>query len=150
MFDLSNISAPEGARKKRKRVGRGPGSGHGKTATRGTKGQKARSGGGPKLGFEGGQTPLYRRVPKRGFRRKKEKLRIINLDKIYEHFKEGEVVSRDSLFEKGILKKKDEAFKILGRGEVAFPLHFSVKNISKNCIKKIEEAGGKVEKCLIH
>lgn len=145
MIDLGSLPAPEGSRKKAKRVGRGPGSGHGKTATRGTKGQRARSGAGPKLGFEGGQTPLYRRLPKRGFKSKKEKVRIINLEQIVPHFKEGEVVNAQTLYERGLLKKKDENFKLLGKGSLPFLLHFQIKRMSEGCAQKIKEAGGSIE-----
>jgi large subunit ribosomal protein L15 len=131
-----------GARKKRKRVGRGTGSGHGKTSCRGTKGQKARSGRKPRRGFEGGQTPLARRLPKRGFKTVKIKLTPVNVE-AFNRFKEGEEITEELLVKEGIIKK-GEIPKILGKGRLSVSLIVKIPKVSEGALKKIEAAGGKV------
>jgi large subunit ribosomal protein L15 len=142
---LSRLKPPEGSRKKRKRVGRGNGSGHGGTSCRGSKGQNARSGGGVKPGFEGGQMPLARRLPKRGFRNRFRKdIIAVNLDQL-KKFAEGSVVDPDTLLQQGIIKRKGDGVKILGKGDITYPLTLKVNNISRSAREKIEASGGSVE-----
>jgi large subunit ribosomal protein L15 len=141
---LHELIPPKGSRKKRKRLGRGGGSGSGKTAGRGTKGQNSRSGRGVPLGFEGGQMPLQRRIPKRGFTNIfKKQYEIINI-KDLSHFKSGEIIDRTALFKAGLVKK-DKAVKILGAGDISYPLNIKVNKVSQTAREKIESAGGKVE-----
>ena len=140
---LGELRNPRGARKRRKRVGRGPGSGHGKTACRGTKGQKARSGSGVKPWFEGGQMPLQRRVPKRGFNNIFRKAyAIINLRDLQE-FAGGTVVTPELLKTKGKIKKELHGVKVLGVGDIKVPLTVKASRFSKSAVEKIEAAGGK-------
>jgi len=135
---------PKGSRKKRKRIGRGEGSGSGKTAGRGTKGQNSRSGGGAPLGFEGGQMPLHRRIPKRGFTNIfKKQYELINI-KDLSRFKPGEIIDRTTLSKAGLVKK-DKAVKILGAGDISYSLNIKVNKVSQAAREKIESAGGKVE-----
>ncbi len=143
---LDELRPPPGAKKAPKRVGRGPGSGHGKTSGKGHKGQKARSGGGKGAGFEGGQMPLYRRVPKRGFRpRERRVFCIVNLRSLGA-FAAGSVVDPDRLVEAGLIKKTERALvKLLGEGEVAHSLTVKVHAISASAKQKVEAAGGTVE-----
>jgi large subunit ribosomal protein L15 len=141
---LHELMTPKGSRKKRKRLGRGVGSGSGKTAGRGTKGQNSRSGGGVPLGFEGGQMPLQRRIPKRGFTNIfRKQYEIINVRDL-KHFKSGEIVDRDTLLRAGLLKKAG-AIKLLGEGDLSYPLDIKVNKVSRAAKEKIESAGGKVE-----
>lgn len=141
---LEELKFPEGARKKRKRVGRGIGSGHGKTACRGSKGQNARSGGGTKAGFEGGQMPLQRRLPKRGFRNPfKKRFAIIHVGDL-NRFPRDTIVEPDLLFQSGLRKKGDEV-KLLSDGELQHPLTIRVHQASKAALKKVEAASGRVE-----
>jgi large subunit ribosomal protein L15 len=141
---LHELMPPKGSRKKRRRIGRGEGSGRGKTAGRGTKGQNSRSGGGVALGFEGGQMPLHRRIPKRGFTNIfKKQYEIINI-KDLSRFKSGEIVDQTILFEAGLVRK-DKAVKILGAGDISYPLNIKVSKVSTAARDKIESAGGKVE-----
>jgi len=141
---LHELMAPKGARKKRKRLGRGAGSGSGKTAGRGTKGQKSRSGAGVPLGFEGGQMPLQRRIPKRGFTNIfKKEYEIINIRDLKD-FKSGETVDREALLKAGLLKKA-KAIKLLGQGDISYALNIKVNGVSRAAREKIESAGGKVE-----
>ena len=141
---LHELMPPKGSRKKRRRIGRGEGSGRGKTAGRGTKGQNSRSGGGVPLGFEGGQMPLQRRIPKRGFTNIfKKQYEIINI-KDLSRFKSGEIVDQTILFEAGLVRK-DKAVKILGAGDISYPLNIKVSKVSKAARDKIESVGGKVE-----
>ncbi|MBU0485801.1 MAG: 50S ribosomal protein L15 [Proteobacteria bacterium] len=145
MLTLSNLSPQPGSRKTRKRIGRGPGSGHGKTATRGHKGYKARSGSSIKAGFEGGQMPLQRRIPKRGFTNIfKRKYGVVNLQDL-ERFEVGTKIDRASLVEAGLVAKKYTHVKVLGNGEIAKALTFSVSKVSESARQKIEAAGGTVE-----
>jgi large subunit ribosomal protein L15 len=142
---LEELRPPEGSTKKKKRVGRGIGSGHGKTACKGAKGQKARSGGGIKAGFEGGQMPLQRRLPKRGFRSPfKKRFTILHL-KDLNRFPKDTVVEPDLLFQSGLLRKKGEAVKLLSDGELQHPLTIRVHQASKAALKKVEAASGRVE-----
>ena len=142
---LNELKSPKGARKRRKIIGRGTGSGHGKTATKGHKGQLARSGGGKGPGFEGGQMPLQRRMMKRGFRNPfKKEYQIINLDVIDKYFSEGESVTHETMIEKGLINKSG-AVKILCRGDIKKPLLIRANKFSKGAIEKIKQAGGTVE-----
>ncbi len=142
-MNLSSLKPPEGSRKKRKRVGRGEGSGHGGTACKGAKGQNARSGGKVRAGFEGGQMPLARRLPKRGFRNPfRRHVSIVNVGQL-KKFSAGSVVTCDDLIQCGLVKKGD-AIKILGKGEIDVPLSVKVDLISKSAREKIEAAGGSI------
>ncbi len=142
---LGEIRAPEGATKKKKIVGRGPGSGHGKTSTRGQKGQRARSGPGIRVGFEGGQMPLTRRIPKRGFTSKFKKVyQILNLAQLAA-FKENSAVGPTELFEAGLIKDKKKPIKILGDGEISNPITVKAHAFSSSAIEKIKQAGGLAE-----
>lgn len=142
---LNELKSAPGARKRRKIIGRGTGSGHGKTATKGHKGQLARSGGGKGPGFEGGQMPLQRRMMKRGFRNPfKKEYQIINLDMIDKYFSEGESVTPESMIEKGLINKSGDV-KILCRGDLKKPLLIRANKFSKGAIEKIKQAGGTIE-----
>ncbi|MEP6903056.1 MAG: 50S ribosomal protein L15 [Actinomycetota bacterium] len=140
---LNNLKPAAGSTHKKKRVGRGPGSGLGKTAGRGNKGQKSRSGYSSKAGFEGGQMPLQRRLPKRGFTNifKKEWLEI-SLFKIEESFKAGDEVTPEVLHERGLIKKAKHDVVILGNGEISKALQISAHRFTKTAKDKIEKAGG--------
>lgn len=141
---LGELKPPQGARKKRKRVGRGIGSGHGKTACRGSKGQNARAGGGTKAGFEGGQMPLQRRLPKRGFRSLfRKEFSIIHVGDL-NRFPKDSVVEPRLLYQSGLLKKTDRV-KLLSDGELQHPLTIRVHRASKAAFKKVEAASGRVE-----
>jgi len=138
------ISTPE--RKVSKRVGRGPGSGMGKTSTRGQKGQKSRSGASIPVWFQGGQSPLYRRLPKRGFNnaRFKTEYAVINLDDL-NRFNDGDVVTPELLKEKGIVKKQLAGIKVLAYGELTKKVTVKAHRFSSKAVTKIENAGGTVE-----
>ena len=141
---LEELKPPKGSRKKRKRVGRGIGSGHGKTACRGAKGQNSRSGGGTKAGFEGGQMPLQRRLPKRGFRPPfKKRYTIIHVGDL-NRFPRDSVVEPNLLIQSGLWRKGD-AVKLLSDGELQHPLIIRVHQASRSAIKKVEAASGRVE-----
>jgi len=141
---LEELKPPKGARKNRKRVGRGIGSGHGKTACRGSKGQRSRSGGKKQAGFEGGQMPLQRRLPKRGFRSPfKKEFSIVHI-KDLNRFPKDSVVEPELLYQSGILKKVD-LVKLLSDGELQHPLTIRVHRASKAALKKVEAASGRVE-----
>ncbi len=143
---LSQLESPRGANKKKKRLGRGDASGHGGTSTKGHKGQRARSGGYHKLGFEGGQMPLIRRVPKRGFTNIFHKeFSIINVGDLA-RFKSGTRVDPQALCDNGLLNHLREPIKILGDGDLSVALTVKAHSFSKSAIEKIEKAGGKVEK----
>ena len=133
--------------KTKKRVGRGPGSGMGKTSTRGQKGQKSRSGVSISPWFQGGQTPLYRRIPKRGFKntRFEVKFGTINLSDLNKFFNDGDVVSPEVLKERGILKKQYAGVKVLGNGNLTKKLVIKANRFSSAAVTKIENAGGKAE-----
>ena len=130
-----------------KRVGRGQGSGNGKTAGRGEKGQKARSGVSIPAWFQGGQTPLYRRLPKRGFNNAqfRTEFATINLSDLNKHFNDGDVVTPELLKEKGIIKKQLCGIKVLGNGELEKKLTIKANRFSSSAVTKIESAGGKAE-----
>ena len=141
---LDQLKPSEGARKKGKRMGRGVGSGHGKTACRGSKGQNSRTGGGTKAGFEGGQMPLQRRLPKRGFRSPfKKRFAIIHVGDL-NRFPKDTVVEPNLLLQSGLLRK-EEPVKLLGDGELQHPLTIRVHQVSKAALKKVEGISGKVE-----
>ena len=142
---LNNISPAKGSTHKKKRVGRGPGSGLGKTAGKGHKGQKSRSGYSQKIGFEGGQMPLQRRLPKRGFTNifKKEWLEI-SLAKLEENFNAGDEITPEILHERGLIKKAKHDLVILGSGDITKALKISAHRFTKNAKDKIEKAGGNV------
>ena len=142
---LHELKAVEGARHSRKRVGRGTGSGHGKTACKGHKGQNARSGGGVRPGFEGGQLPIYRRLPKRGFTNHFAKhYAIINVGDL-EIFDNGTEVTLELLVEKRIIRKELDGLKVLGTGDLTKSLTVKAKIFSATAKEKIEAAGGKAE-----
>lgn len=142
---LHELKPAPGSNKAPKRVGRGIGSGHGKTAGRGHKGQNARSGGGVRLGFEGGQMPLYRRLPKRGFNNPNRKeYAIVNLETL-NRFEEGTVVTPELLKQRGVVKNLKDGLKILGRGELNVKLTVKAHKFSQSALSKIEAAGGQTE-----
>ncbi len=144
-MDLSNLSPAKGSAKVAKRKGRGPGTGNGKTGGRGHKGQKARSGGGVRVGFEGGQMPLARRIPKRGFNNIFAKpLEAINVSAL-EKFDNGAVVGAEELLAAGVLSKCRYGVKILGNGEITKKLTVKAAAFSESAKQKIEAAGGKTE-----
>jgi len=146
VVSLNSLKPPYGAVKKKKRVGRGDSSGHGSTCGRGQKGQKARSGGQVKSYFEGGQMPLYRRLPKRGFKNIfKREYTIVNIRDLVKKFKENEEITPEKLLEVGLVKKKKQPIKILAEGDISFPLQIKVHKISQQAKSKIEAAGGRVE-----
>ena len=140
---LNNLHPAKGSTHKKKRIGRGPGSGTGKTAGKGHKGQKSRSGYSRKIGFEGGQMPLQRRLPKRGFTNifKKDWIEI-SLAKIEENFKAGETVTPEILHERGLIKKAKHDLVVLGTGEVSKSLNISAHRFTKTAKDKIEKGGG--------
>jgi len=143
---LNNLRPPRGQKHPRKRVGRGPGSGHGKTASRGTKGAKSRSGFRFKRGFEGGQMPLHRRVPKRGFTNIfRVEYAVVNLDALAEAFDAGTAVTPELLRERGLVRKATAPVKVLGRGEISKALMVRAHKFSGSAAKKIAAAGGTAE-----
>ncbi len=146
-MELKDLHPAEGSRKKRKRVGRGGASGTGKTSGRGMNGQKSRAGGGKRAGFEGGQTPLARRLPKLpGFRNiNRVEYLPVNVGRLELKFEGGDVVDGASLVAKGIIKHEDALVKVLGDGELTKALTVRVDKVSAIAAKKIEAAGGKVE-----
>ncbi len=144
---LNEIPRPAGRKAKRtRRLGRGDGSGRGGTAGRGHKGQKARAGGYHKVGFEGGQMPLSRRLPKRGFTNIfRTEYAIVNVDELSKAFPQGGEVTLEALLEKGVVRKKQGGLKVLGRGEMSSAVTVKVARISESARAKIEAAGGSVE-----
>ncbi len=142
---LNELKPTEGARFTRKRIGRGLGSGNGKTAGKGHKGQNARSGGGVAIGFEGGQTPFFKRMPKRGFTNftRKEYV-VVNVEDLNK-FEDGVVVDYETLKAAGIVKKHMDGVKILGNGKLEKKLTVKAEKFSATAVKAIEEAGGTVE-----
>ena len=143
-MNLGTLKPPEGSRKKRKRVGRGDGSGHGGTSCKGHKGQNARSGGGVRPGFEGGQMPLSRRLPKRGFRNPfRREIVIVNIEQL-KKFPKGSLIDKDSLISSGLIKRKGDTVKVLGKGDIDYPLSIKVDMISRGAKEKIVNAGGSV------
>ena len=142
---LHELSPAEGSAKAAWRKGRGPGSGNGKTAGKGHKGQNARSGGGVRPGFEGGQLPLYRKLPKRGFTNIfATKYAIVNVEKL-NAFEDGAVVDIEALLDKKIIRKELDGLKVLGGGEITKKLTVKASVFSASAKEKIEAAGGKVE-----
>ena len=142
---LHELSPAEGSTKTNWRRGRGTGSGNGKTAGKGHKGQNARSGGGVRIGFEGGQLPLYRKHPKRGFHNKFATVySIVNVDAL-NVFEDGDVVNLAALMEKGIIRKANDGLKVLGNGEISKKLTVEASVFSTTAKEKIEAAGGKTE-----
>ncbi|MEH7180919.1 50S ribosomal protein L15 [Neobacillus vireti] len=142
---LHELKPAEGSRKERKRLGRGIGSGQGKTAGKGHKGQNARSGGGVRLGFEGGQTPLFRRLPKRGFTNiNRKEFAIVNLDTLNQ-FEEGTEVTPELLIESGIVKNEKAGIKILAKGNVEKKLTVKAHKFSSTAKEAIEAVGGTTE-----
>ena len=146
MMKLENLPKSKET-KATKRVGRGPGSGMGKTSTRGQNGQHARSGSGISAWFQGGQSPLYRRIPKRGFNnaRFEVKYATINLDVINKYFNDGETVTPEVLKERGIIKKQLCGVKVLGNGELTKKVTVKANRFSSKAVTQIEDAGGKAE-----
>jgi large subunit ribosomal protein L15 len=142
---IQDVHAPAGAHKRKKIVGRGSGSGHGKTSCRGQKGQLSRSGAKARPGFEGGQMPLIRRIPKRGFTNPfKKEFQVVNLQDL-NTFAENEVVTLELLKSKNLIKKRGLNVKILGNGEIKKPLTVQANAFSKSAQEKISKAGGKAE-----
>lgn len=142
---LHELHAAEGSRNTRKRVGRGTSSGYGKTSGRGQKGQLARQGGHTRLGFEGGQMPLFRTMPKRGFKNvNRKEYAIINLDDLNK-FEDGNEVTVASLKEKGLVKKELSGVKLLAKGELKIKLNVKIDKVSAAAKKAVEDAGGSVE-----
>ena len=144
-MNLHDLKPADGARKKEVRVGRGTGSGRGKTSCRGHKGQKARSGGGVRPGFEGGQMPIYRRLPKRGFKNIWANVYAeVNVETL-NRFDDGAEVDAVALVEAGILKNVHDGIRVLGNGELTKKLTVKAQGFTKTAVQKIEAAGGKTE-----
>ena len=142
---LHELKPAAGSRKERNRVGRGTGSGNGKTSGKGHKGQNARSGGGVRLGFEGGQTPLFRRLPKRGFTNiNRKEYAIVNLDAL-NRFEDGTEVTPELLLETGVISRLKSGVKILGKGQIEKKLTVKAHKFSSSAKEAIEAAGGKTE-----
>jgi len=143
-MNLSQLKPPAGQKKARKRIGRGMGSGHGKTSTRGHKGQRAGTGFGQKRGFEGGQMPLHRRLPKRGFTNIfKKKFAIVNLGRLEKL--EGDTFNPDRLKELGLIQNLGEGLRVLGTGQLTRKITVEAHHFSKSAVEKIEKAGGKAQ-----
>jgi large subunit ribosomal protein L15 len=142
---LNELSPENGSKKPRKRLGRGVGSGTGKTSGRGHKGINARSGGGVRPGYEGGQMPIHRRLPKRGFTNIfKKEIAVINICDLTV-FEAGSIVDEAALVAKGLVKGRRDAVKLLGKGEISYPLTIKIEKISNNAAAKIKAAGGDIE-----
>ncbi|KPA10756.1 50S ribosomal protein L15 [Candidatus Magnetomorum sp. HK-1] len=145
-MNLHELSPNPGSRKNRKRIGRGVGSGYGKTAGKGSKGFKCRSGGGVRIGFEGGQMPIHRRLPKRGFTNIfKNEYEIVNIQDLVRFKGTDELIDIEKWRKTKLLKGKGRRIKLLGNGDIDFPVQLVVHKASKTAIQKIETAGGKVE-----
>jgi large subunit ribosomal protein L15 len=145
MLKLNNLSPAKGSRRGNKRLGRGPGSGHGKTAGRGHKGARSRSGYSQKPGFEGGQMPLHRRLPKRGFTNIfKKEYEIVSLSDL-DRFDAGTTVDHETLFSAGLIRKKNCLVKILANGDISKALTIEVDKLSQSAREKITAAGGTVK-----
>lgn len=144
-MNLNEMKYNEGSRHVRKRIGRGQGSGHGKTAGKGHKGQNARSGGGVAIGFEGGQTPFFKSMPKRGFTNfNRVEYAVVNLSDL-NRFEEGTTVTPELLKETGLVKKQLDGIKVLANGKLEKKVNVTCNKISKAALAAIEKAGGKVE-----
>lgn len=143
---LHDLSPTEGSLHSKKRVGRGIGSGHGKTSCRGSKGQRSRSGGGVRPGYEGGQMPIHRRLPKRGFSNAvfKKIFAIINLRDLAK-FESGAVIDKAALINAGLIRGQRDGIKLLGKGDITIPLTVRIDRISESAKAKIEACGGTVE-----
>ena len=142
---LHELSPAPGSKKTRNRVGRGIGSGNGKTSGKGHKGQNARSGGGVRPGFEGGQNPLYRRLPKRGFNNRfRTEYAVVNLSELNQ-FSAGTEVTPELLLQSGVVKNPKDGIKILGNGELTVQLTVKANKFSQSAVEKIQAAGGKTE-----
>ena len=142
---LHELSPPSKSRKMSRRLGRGAGSGRGTTAGRGTKGYNSRSGGGVRPGYEGGQMPIQRRLPKRGFTNIfRKKIAVINVRDLLA-FKSGSLVDEDALVKAGLVKGKKDGIKLLGQGEITIALNVKLSHVSKSAKAKIEAAGGTIE-----
>ena len=145
-MSLSNLRPPKGAKHAKKRVGRGPGSGHGKTSSRGHKGAQSRSGSRNRRGFEGGQMPLHRRVPKRGFHNPfRIEYAVVNLDTLAEVFEAGSSVTPELLRERGLVRQSRVRIKVLGRGDITKKLTVQAHKFSGKAAEKIAAAGGTTE-----
>jgi large subunit ribosomal protein L15 len=145
-MQLNEVRPQRGATRKRKRIGRGPGSGHGGTATKGHKGHQARAGGGKAKGFEGGQMPLTRRIPKFGFKNPfRVEYQVINVGLLEERFAAGDQVDAAALWSNGLLQRKHEPIKVLGNGKLSKKLVVKVDAASASAKQKIEGAGGSLE-----
>ena len=142
---LEELQPAQGSKFVAKRKGRGPGSGNGKTAGKGHKGQNARSGGGVRPGFEGGQMPIYRRLPKRGFTNIFAKEYVTINVEVLDKFEKGTEVTAELLKEMGIISKVKDGIKVLGRGEITKPLTVKAAKFTESAVSKIEAAGGKAE-----
>lgn len=142
---LHNLVAPRGARKAPKRLGRGESSGHGKTSGRGHKGQKARKSGNVRIGFEGGQNPLNRRLPKKGFTSMHTKSSVVNLGHLSERFEENAKIDASTLVAAGLIRSVDAKVKVLGSGEPKKGFRLHVHGVSESARAKIEKSGGTVE-----
>lgn len=142
---LHNLVAPRGARKNPKRLGRGESSGHGKTSGRGHKGQKARKSGNVRIGFEGGQNPLARRLPKKGFTSTYSKSSVVNLGHLSERFEENAKIDASTLVAAGLIRSVDSKVKVLGSGEPKKGFRLHVHGVSESARAKIEKSGGTVE-----
>lgn len=143
---LDELRPAPGSKTTRRRVGRGIGSGLGKTAGKGHKGQNARSGGGVRPGFEGGQMPLFRRIPKRGFNNRNSKIYTeVTLAMLENEFEAGAEVTAETLLELGVIKKVNDGIVVLGNGELTKKLNVKVSRVTKTAEEKIKAAGGKVE-----
>jgi large subunit ribosomal protein L15 len=142
---LHELSPPSRSRKMSRRLGRGVGTGSGKTAGRGTKGYNSRSGGGVRPGYEGGQMPIQRRLPKRGFTNIfRKKIAVINIRDLLT-FKSGSLVDEAALAKAGLIKGKKDGIKLLGQGEISIALNLKLSHVSKSAREKIEAAGGSIE-----
>lgn len=144
---LHTLAPNKGAKHRVKRLGCGESSGHGKTSCKGNKGQKARSGSGTRVGFEGGQMPLHRRLPKRGFNNInfKTKVEVVNLSQIDKAFNDGDTVNEEALRKAGLINRACEQVKVLGQGEITKKLVLVVDTISASAKEKVEKAGGSVQ-----
>ena len=147
IMKLHTLKPNKGAKHRIKRLGAGESSGTGKTCGKGNKGQKARSGGSVRPGFEGGQMPLHRRLPKKGFNNKdfKTKVSVVNLAQLEKHYEDGQTVNEESLREKGLVSRNIDIVKVLGQGDLSKKLTISVDAISTSAREKVEKAGGSVE-----
>ena len=142
---IGTLRPPQGAKKRRKRIGQGMGSGHGKTATRGSKGQRSRTGARMRPGFEGGQMPLHRRLPKRGFTNIfKKHYALVNLRDLQD-FTAGETITPELLMQRGYFKELRDGVKILGDGELKVALKITAHHFSKSALEKIQKSGGMAE-----